>query len=151
MKISKMLKIVIIVCIIIITVDQLSKILISHFVPETMGNEYFSIEITKNTGMAFGFNSGNTKNIVLSCIVIFIMVTFIKNQRNQLDTKTLVAISMAIGGGISNIIDRFFRGGVFDFIKILFIPNFNVADVCIFTGWLLIVIFLIIYSRKVEV
>lgn len=151
MKTSKMLKIAIIVCVIIIAIDQLSKVLISNFVPETVGNEYFSIEITKNTGMAFGFNSGNTKNIVLSAFVIFIMITFIKNQRNQIDEKTLVAISMVIGGGISNIIDRIFRGGVFDFIKILFIPNFNIADLCICTGWLLLVIFLIIYTRKVEV
>lgn len=151
MKTSKMLKIAIIVCVIIIASDQLSKVLISNFVPETVGNEYFSIEITKNTGMAFGFNSGNTKNIVLSTFVIFIMITFIKNQRNQLDEKTLVAISMVVGGGISNIIDRIFRGGVFDFIKILFIPNFNVADLCICTGWLLLVIFLVIYTRKVEV
>ena len=151
MKTSKMLKIAIIVCIIIIAIDQLSKILISNFVPETVGNEYFAIEITKNTGMAFGFNSGNTKNIVLSTFVIFIMITFIKNQRNQIDEKTLIAISMVIGGGISNIIDRIFRGGVFDFIKILFIPNFNVADLCICTGWLLLVIFLVIYTRKVEV
>ena len=151
MKTSKMLKIAIIVCVIIIAIDQLSKVLISNFVPETVGNEYFSIEITKNTGMAFGFNSGNTKNIVLSTFVIFIMITFIKNQRNQLDEKTLVAISMVVGGGISNIIDRIFRGGVFDFIKILFIPNFNVADLCICTGWLLLVIFLVIYTRKVEV
>lgn len=151
MRTSKMLKIAIIVCIIIIAIDQLSKILISNFVPETVGNEYFAIEITKNTGMAFGFNSGNTKNIVLSTFVIFIMITFIKNQRNQIDEKTLVAISMVIGGGISNIIDRIFRGGVFDFIKILFIPNFNIADLCICTGWLLLVIFLVIYTRKVEV
>ena len=151
MKTSKMLKIAIIVAIIIIAIDQLSKILIANFVPETVGNDYFSIEITKNTGMAFGFNSGNTKNIFLSMFVIFIMITFIKNQRTQIDAKTLLAISMVIGGGISNIIDRIFRGGVFDFIKILFIPNFNIADLCICTGWLLLVIFLIIYTRKVEV
>lgn len=151
MKTSKMLKIAIILCIIIIVIDQLSKILIANFIPETVGNECFSIEITKNTGMAFGFNSGNTKNIFLSIFVIFILITFIKNQKTQIDTKTLVAISMVIGGGISNIIDRIFRGGVFDFIKILFIPNFNIADLCICTGWLLLVIFLIIYTRKVEV
>ncbi len=62
-----------------------------------------------------------------------------------------MAISLALGGGISNIIDRVFRGGVLDFIKVLFIPNFNIADLCICTGWILIVIFLIIYTKKEEV
>ena len=145
---SKVLKITIIVCIIIIVIDQLSKILVTKYVPERIGNDHFAIETVENTGMAFGFNSGNTKNIFLSCLVIFIIITFIKNQMEQLETKVLVAISMALGGGISNIIDRIFRGGVLDFIKIPIVPNFNIADLCICTGWLLIIIFLIIYTKK---
>lgn len=151
MNTKKVLKIVITVCIIIIAIDQLSKFLITQFVPSTVGNEYFGIEITENTGMAFGFNSGNTKNIFLSLIVIFIIISFIRNQKEQLEPKVLVAISMALGGGISNIIDRIFRGGVLDFIKILFIPNFNIADLCICIGWILIVVFLIIYTKKEDV
>ena len=151
MNTKKVLKIVITVCIIIIAIDQLSKFLITQFVPSTVGNEYFGIEITENTGMAFGFNSGNTKNIFLSLLVIFIIISFIRNQREQLEPKVLVAISMALGGGISNIIDRIFRGGVLDFIKILFIPNFNIADLCICIGWILIVVFLIIYTKKEDV
>lgn len=151
MNTKKVLKIVITVCIIIIAIDQLSKFLITQFVPSTVGNEYFGIEITENTGMAFGFNSGNTKNIFLSLIVIFIIISFIRNQKEQLEPKVLIAISMALGGGISNIIDRIFRGGVLDFIKILFIPNFNIADLCICIGWILIVVFLIIYTKKEDV
>lgn len=151
MNTKKVLKIVITVCIIIIAIDQLSKFLITQFIPSTVGNEYFGIEITENTGMAFGFNSGNTKNIFLSLIVIFIIISFIRNQKEQLEPKVLIAISMALGGGISNIIDRIFRGGVLDFIKILFIPNFNIADLCICIGWILIVVFLIIYTKKEDV
>lgn len=151
MNTKKVLKIVITVCIIIIAIDQLSKFLITQFIPSTVGNEYFAIEITENTGMAFGFNSGNTKNIFLSLVVIFIIISFIRNQREQLEPKVLVAISMALGGGISNIIDRIFRGGVLDFIKVLFIPNFNIADLCICIGWILIVVFLIIYTKKEDV
>lgn len=151
MNTKKVLKIVITVCIIIIAIDQLSKILITQFVPSTVGNGYFAIEITENTGMAFGFNSGNTKNIFLSLVVIFIIISFIRNQREQLEPKVLVAISMALGGGISNIIDRIFRGGVLDFIKILFIPNFNIADLCVCIGWILIVVFLIIYTKKEDI
>lgn len=145
---NKLLKIVITICIIIITVDQLTKFLVTKYVPQKLGNDYFALEIVENTGMAFGFNSGNTKNIVLSLFVIFIIITFIKNQRELLETNVLVAISMVLGGGISNIIDRIFRGGVLDFIKMPIIPNFNIADMCITVGWLLIVIFLIIYTKK---
>lgn len=151
MSIKKLLTIVIIICVLIIAIDQVSKVLITKYVTERIGNEHFAVEVTQNTGMAFGFNSGNTKNIILSLFVIFIIISFIRNQREQLDTKVVVAISMALGGGISNIIDRIFRGGVLDFIKIPFIPNFNIADLCICLGWLLIVIFLIIYTQKEDV
>ena len=151
MSTKKILTIVITFCIVIIAIDQLSKYLVTKNVTEKIGNDYFAIEVTENTGMAFGFNSGNTKNIFLSLIVIFIIISFIKNQRELIGTKELMAISLALAGGISNIIDRVFRGGVLDFIKVLFIPNFNIADLCICTGWILIVIFLIIYTKKEEV
>ena len=148
MSTKKILTIVITFCIVIIAIDQLSKYLVTKNVTEKIGNDYFAIEVTENTGMAFGFNSGNTKNIFLSLIVIFIIISFIKNQRELIGTKELMAISLALAGGLSNIIDRVFRGGVLDFIKVLFIPNFNIADLCICTGWILIVIFLIIYTKK---
>ena len=151
MSTKKILTIVVTFCIVIIAIDQLSKYLVTKNVTEKIGNDYFAIEVTENTGMAFGFNSGNTKNIFLSLIVIFIIISFIRNQRELIGTKELMAISLALGGGISNLIDRFFRGGVLDFIKVLFIPNFNIADLCICTGWILIVIFLIIYTKKEEV
>ena len=148
MKENKILKIVIIVVLIITIVDQLSKILVTRLTSKNIGNEYFGFEIVENTGMAFGFNSGNTKNIILSIFVILMISSFIKNQKNEIDTKTAIAISMVLGGGISNLIDRIFRGGVLDFIKVLFIPNFNVADICICIGWVLLVIFLIIYTQN---
>lgn len=151
MSTKKVLTIVIAFCIVIIAIDQLSKFLVTRYVSEKIGNDYFAIEVTENTGMAFGFNSGNTKNIFLSLFVVIIIISFIRNQRELIGMKELMAISATLGGGISNIIDRIFRGGVLDFIKILFIPNFNIADLCICTGWVLIVIFLIVYTQKEEV
>lgn len=148
---NKILKIVIIVVLLVTIVDQLSKFLITKYVTQRIGTGQLAIEIVKNTGMAFGFSSGNTKNIILSIFVIFILISFIKNQINEIDSKTAIAISLVLGGGISNLIDRFFRGGILDFIKILFIPNFNVADVCICTGWVLLVIFLVLYTQKEDI
>ena len=65
-----------------------------------------------------------------------------------MDTKTTITVSMAIGGGFSNLIDRIFRGGVLDFISIWKFPKFNIADICVCMAWLLIVIFLVVYSNK---
>ena len=47
-----------------------------------------------------------------------------------------VSLSVLLGGGIGNLIDRVIWGGVTDYIRLLFIrfPVFNFADVCVVIG-----------------
>lgn len=145
---NKIVKGLIIIIITLIVIDQISKILVSSFLKEPVGNEFIGLEITTNTGMAFGFNEGNVKNILLTIFVLFIIIRFVKNQIERIDTKTMVAISLVLAGGIGNLIDRFARGGVLDFIKIYKLPIFNLSDVFVVLGWILLVIFLIDFSRR---
>ena len=146
---NKIIRLLVIVVTILIVVDQTSKLLVSNrLLNGSIWNEMFGIEISSNTGMAFGFNYGsNCKNILLTIFILLIIATFIKNQLERIDTKTALALSFAISGGISNLIDRIFRGGVFDFIKFYNI-TFNLADIFVVLGWILLVVFLIDYSRK---
>lgn len=145
---KKKIGVMIILLISIVIIDQISKILIINFLKEPIGNDYLKLEIVNNTGMAFGFNSGNTKNIFLTIFVLAIVLTFVKNQIERIDMKTTIVIGMVLGGAVSNLADRIFRKGIIDFIKIYKIPTFNVADIAIVIGWILIIIFLIDYSRK---
>ena len=142
-------KILVILSIILIIIDQLSKLLIMAYVKAPIGNDYFKIEVVSNTGIAFGFNNAsNITNILLSLIVIVLIIRFIKVQNERIDNKTMVALSLMISGGISNVIDRLIRGGVIDFIKIMHFPIFNIADIFIVVGWVLLVVFILLYSSK---
>lgn len=145
---NKIVRGLLIIVITLIVIDQVSKILVSNFLKEPVGNEFVGLEIVTNTGMALGFNEGNIKNILLTIFVLIIIIRFVKNQIERIDTKTMVAISLVLAGGIGNLIDRFFRGGVLDFIKLYKIPIFNLSDVFVVLGWILLVIFIIDFTRK---
>ena len=145
---NKTIRLIVIIAIVIVVLDQASKLFVTNLFQETWGNDFFKIEITTNTGMAFGFNDGNTKNAFLTAIVLAMIISFIKRQVEQIDTKTAVALGMILGGGFGNFIDRIFRGGVFDFIKFLKFPNFNIADTFVVIGWILLIIFLVIFTKK---
>ncbi len=133
----------------LIILDQLSKILISALVKSPIGNNIFKIEVVSNTGIAFGLNnSSNVSNILLSLIVIALIISFIKRQSERIDNKTMVALSLMISGGIGNLIDRIIRGGVIDFIKVYKFPIFNLADIFVVVGWILLIVFILMYSTK---
>ena len=149
---NKIVRLIVILVIILVMLDQTSKLLVCNIFDGTVGNDFFKIEIANNTGLAFGFNDGsNVKNIFIMAFVLFIVIRFIKNQIDLIDTKTAVALSMILAGGIGNVLDRIFRGAVLDFIRIYKFPIFNLADVLVVIGAILLVIFLVIFTRKIEV
>ena len=143
---NKKIKLMIFLIIIFLLLDQLSKILAINFNNLKLG--FIQIENVYNDGIAFGMNSGNLSNAILVFLVICIIINFVYNQKEKLDNKTAIALSMVISGGTGNLIDRIFRGGVFDFIKIWNFPVFNLADCFIVVGWILLIWNLIVFFIK---
>lgn len=86
-------------------------------------------------------------NIIILCILLYFLI---KNHKNihKLIKTSLVLI---IGGGASNLIDRLLRGYVVDYIDINQIfnyPVFNIADMCVVIGVVLLVGYIIITTIK---
>lgn len=74
---------------------------------------------------------------------------FIISRINEINNKELSAMSLIIAGGIGNLIDRIFRGYVIDFIDINPVfkyPVFNIADICVVVGCIIIAIDLIVIN-----
>lgn len=140
-----------------VLLDQVSKILVVEFLdrdtPFVIIEGVFRFKYSENRGAAFGsfeeqrwvFMIASIIGIVGLCIYLFVF-----KPKSKL---ACTAISMVIGGGIGNMIDRIFRTGeiykgenvVVDFLDFYAFPDiwnaiFNVADsfVCIGAGLLIL-------------
>ena len=61
------------------------------------------------------------------------------------------AYSLILAGGITNLIDRLFRGFVVDYIDInelFYYPVFNLADICIIVGILVVIVTIVIKTLQ---
>ena len=132
-------------------IDQLSKLWIRETLAfgESIPNEgSVRLTYTANPGVAFGIPSSPAVSLlvpiaaVLGCLVIF--------WRFQRSNSTLLnfGIAVLVGGTLGNLIDRIVHGHVTDFIEMAFsgrdvIVVFNVADLCVVLGFVIVEVFLI--------
>ncbi|MCD8345673.1 MAG: signal peptidase II [Oscillospiraceae bacterium] len=105
--------------------------------------DVFSITHIRNDGAGWSILGGQTvfllafTSIVLIAIVIYMFV-----KRKSIGTLEYLTLSLIIGGGIGNMIDRVRMlidsefTGVVDYIALDFIdfPVFNFADMCVVVG-----------------
>ena len=143
--------VMIIIIILLVLVDQSVKILVHNNFSDTqvLIKNIISIEKVENEGFAFGFNKENVQNIILSVFVIIFIIKYLIKYEKHINKLVFVCMSMIIAGGIGNLIDRIFRGAVFDFIKLgINFPVFNFADIFIFIGWIIYMIYLLIFAFK---
>ena len=153
--------------ILVIILDQVTKILIvSYITRNTIGIQFFGdflrIIHVRNTGVAFSVGATWTETarrflfslIPLIVIGIVIGIYFRNNTWTKLQRWAIMGI---VGGGLGNLIDRFFRpAGVVDFIDVKFYglfgldrwPTFNVADAAVVVCGILMVVSFIVTSIR---
>ena len=123
--------------------DQISKIYINSNIHILLDKNFiiFTIKFVRNYGAAFNIFSGSRLFLsfisVISSLILFYFIFISENK--DIDKYGL---SFILAGSIGNGIDRLFNGFVIDFIKIKFIdfPVFNIADIVINIGVLILII-----------
>lgn len=116
-------KLVIIVVIAVLLLDQITKILVKTNM--VIGQEiavfgkWFYIHFTENPGMAFGMTLGGVFGKLLLTVirvgVVIGMIWYLKRlvTKNAPTVGVLVGISLVLAGAIGNIIDSIFYGVIF--------------------------------------
>ncbi len=147
---------VLILIIALILIEQLTKI---YAINRTKDKEIvviknvLSFSYLENTGIAFGLAQGDNTDLIIfsNIVVIAIIIRFMVTQNKKIGSTTMFLLSMAVAGGISNLIDRVFRGYVVDFINLLIIPSYprcNLADIFLVVSWFVLLFVFIINAKK---
>lgn len=156
-----------ILTLIILAADQITKIIIVNSIPiHTIGKSFFGgfLRIIHTRNLAIAFSLGNNLpeevrfilfTILPIAVLAGLLVYFIKGE--DFTTFQRWAVAGILGGGIGNIIDRVFRPlGVVDFIDVKFFgifglerwPTFNVADSTVVVSGILMLFAFIIEDLK---
>jgi signal peptidase II len=124
----------------VVAIDQVTKALVRggiDFGEEDSVLPGISLVHSKNTGVAFGAFSGG--GIIVVALVAAALAALLFYFFTHLDKRLVwLPTGMLLGGSIGNIIDRVWDGGVTDFIKLPAWPEFNVADMSITFGVLIL-------------
>jgi signal peptidase II len=146
-----------VVAAIVIALDQYTKHLIQANAAKDAG--YYSHQVIphllnwtyeQNNRGAFGMFGSNGALLIAMALVV--LVIFWMGFRDAAHKSRLVrvAFGMIVGGAIGNIVDRIHLHYVVDFIDFYRIwPNiFNVADTCITSGVILLILSSLVTRRR---
>ena len=134
----------------IIVIDYFSKQYALIFDQNYVLNSFITIYKMNNYGIAFSlFNElEGVGQLILNIVIFFILAFIAKELFTNLVSSNLylIGLSLILGGGSANFIDRYDNSAVTDFIilhyKDIYFPAvFNIADLSISIGAVLIIIY----------
>jgi signal peptidase II len=127
-------------CGLVVVLDQAAKAAIeAHLVPGQYAEVLGPLELTlsHNSGVAFGLASGGGTRLILVTALALALVAYVF-ARNPTRPGMWVAAGLLGGGALGNLADRVRADAVTDYISIGSWPAFNLADVCVTAGVLLL-------------
>ncbi len=131
----------------VLVIDQLSKgvalrLLKEGHKVELIGN-LLKLNLVFNEGSAFGLKLLSRGGYII--ITFLLLALMFKLALKRDDPLSLLGYGFILGGALGNLMDRVARGYVVDFISVLNFPIFNVADIFITLGVIVIGISYLIF------
>lgn len=146
--------IIALICVcLVVALDQVTKFLIYGTAARSILGNIVWFESTLNTGVAFSMFSGaGIVFIVISSLASALMLYLIISNRFFKTKFEKITLGVILGGTIGNLIDRIAFNGVRDFIYLKFInfAIFNVADMAITLGVIVLCVYYLVVTIKKE-
>jgi signal peptidase II len=117
------------ISIVVLIIDQLTKNFFGK-IDTLFETRFLSFHLVKNTGAGFGILGGQTIWLALTSLIVAVGIIWYYPKLPKEKIPQYLS-ALLLGGVVGNMVDRFFRGYVIDFIDFSFWPAFNVADAAI--------------------
>ena len=138
---------ILLICSLCVGCDQFTKVQATKYLSDQPTMSFlwdtFRLQYSLNTGamLSLGANlSDGVRALIFTYGVgLFLIILAIYTIFKQHPPLTTIALSLFLGGGIGNLIDRYFQGYVVDFLNVgigwLRTGIFNVADMAVMLGF----------------
>jgi signal peptidase II len=130
-------------CGVVVAIDQGTKAIARSAVDPGDRTEvlpFLAFENIRNKGVAFGLGGDISAVIIGLTIAVLLGLLVFLASRGRGGWLVWLPAALLIGGAIGNLADRVRDGGVTDFIDLPLWPTFNLADVAIVAGVLLLLL-----------
>ena len=150
MKKSNTLLVIILVSV-LLGLDLLLKYLVSSYLTTVnIIDNFFTLTYVLNDGAAFSLFASKTYLLVLIALLCLFFIIY--ELKNNLDDRIIsIGYSLVLAGLLGNFIDRLIDGYIIDYLsfKILELnfPVFNLADILIVVGIVIVIIREILKER----
>lgn len=134
-----------IIALITFVIDQIIKSLsLVYLINIPIIPNILSLTYAKNYGIAFSMFWGNRWFIIIISILLISFLIYVLKKDYILKNKDTwlvnIAFGILFGGIVGNLFDRIVRGFVIDYINVSFFSIFNLADIAITFGVVLLII-----------
>lgn len=145
--------------IILILLDQFTKHLaVLHLLPLQGGKilipGVFRLLYLENRGSAFGMLQNKQTFFIIFTIIVLIAILIVYSRIPETARMLFLRIDLILifAGAIGNFIDRIRQGFVVDFLyfELIDFPIFNVADIFVTVGCILLILLLLFYYKDEE-
>jgi signal peptidase II len=147
----------------VVVLDQLTKWYVRHTIglyeSITVIDSLFHITYVRNSGGAFGLLAGTSRALrlpfflLVSGVAVGALLFFVRRVEPG-RRLLLFALGAILGGALGNLVDRMISGEVTDFLDVHWHgyhwPAFNVADSCITTGMLILLVYSLIVKDETQ-
>lgn len=132
--------------------DRITKLLVQDRIEvgeriELVGT-LLELRHVHNRGIAFGLFSGAGSIVVAGTLIVGILLFVFLLRVEPEDRLTILGGAFITGGALGNLVDRVQLGYVVDFIHLPNWPTFNVADIWITVGVVLVLLAQLVAIRR---